>query len=278
MSKYAITHCIAKEFDTNATTKFPPCLDEECQTQLKTLKLGPCCISSYVTSSSSDCFAVFRNIDRNPMGGCFPSLTTLQLYKVEFDNYQNDMNLFSNFSSLENLLLIGCSMKLDNNLIFNISAPRMTSLTISDFDICYMMRLEISAPTLKLFNLKGNPLWLSMKNCHQALEEVKIDLFQPPEEDARKKILKEVRIFHLKRMIKGLCHTNSLRVSFTFSSKGKFLLYQNSHVIEVKFVDLKGTEEEWLPVALLIVRGLGFNQLADELEEKLDKRVRSWLH
>ncbi|KAL5798213.1 hypothetical protein ACOSQ2_003033 [Xanthoceras sorbifolium] len=276
ISSHALSHG-AKELETNVITRFPPTsLGNECQNQLKTLKLGPCTIHSFDRFSSTpylNSTYYLNSFDR------FTSLTSLQLHKVVLSKVglydpekEFDFSFFSSFPNLENLSLIQCHVP-KCKLIFNISAPRLVSLTMSDFSIYETVRIAVPAATLKFFNLNGkqqHPLPLSMKNC-QSLEKANIDLFAP----ATTGFLKKAYIFNLTRTMKTLPYTNSLTVSCTFSSKGKILLYRNSQVAGIKFVDLEESEDqEWLPVALCMVRGLGLNQLAAKLEEKSKQMVR----
>ncbi|KAK0594893.1 hypothetical protein LWI29_001646 [Acer saccharum] len=70
---------------------------------------------------------------------------------------------------------------------------------------------------------------LRMKNC-QSLEMVNIDLFPPAATLAKTGIFKETFIYHVFYMITALRYSNPLRVSCTFPSKGKFLLYKNTQL------------------------------------------------
>ncbi|TXG55629.1 hypothetical protein EZV62_020885 [Acer yangbiense] len=232
ISSYALSHGV-DELEPNAiiANTFPARLFE-C---LKTLKLGSCTITSFPDS---------------PFGH-FVLLTTLQLYKVWFLHNYDDKNngLFSSFPNLENLSLIKCLVVSDCKMSFNISHPQLVHLMIS----CPKFRvlwLVVSAPSLKILNLNGTHPLIFIMNKRQTLEKVNINLFPPPVSREIKN-LKQTYISYLNRMAKGLCYSKSLRVSLAFS-KGKFLLYrQNSdHDAEMKFEELKETEEDWLSFAL----------------------------
>ncbi|TXG55638.1 hypothetical protein EZV62_020894 [Acer yangbiense] len=250
ISSYALSHGV-EELIANI---FPARLFE-C---LKTLKLGSCTITSFPDS---------------PFGH-FVLLTTLQLYKVRLthnnitNNDDNNNGLFSSFPNLENLSLIKCLVESDCKMSFNISNPRLVHLMISCPKFCVLW-LVVSAPSLKILNLNGTHPLIFVMNKRQTLEKVNINLFPPPVSREIKN-LKQTYISYLNRMAKGLCYSKSLRVSLAFS-KGKFLLYrQNSdHDAEMKFEELKETEEDWLSFALPMVRGFGLNQLTTILEEML---------
>ncbi|KAK0589240.1 hypothetical protein LWI29_011458 [Acer saccharum] len=255
ISSYALSHGV-EELETNAIIAniFPARLFE-C---LKTLKLGSCTITSFTDS---------------PFGH-FVLLTTLQLYKVRLthnniiNNDDNNNGLFSSFPNLENLSLIKCLMESDCKMSFNISHRRLVHLMIScpEFRVLWLV---VSAPSLKILNLNGTHPQVFVMNKRQTLEKVNINLFPPPVLREIKN-LKQTYISYLNRMARGLCYSKSLRVSLAFS-KGKFLLYrQNSdHDAEMKFEELKETEEDWLSFALPMVRGFGLNQLTTILEEML---------
>ncbi|KAK3220742.1 hypothetical protein Dsin_014712 [Dipteronia sinensis] len=261
ITSYAVSRG-AEELDTNIiTTLPPPSFGKQYQNQLKTLKLGPCTISSTTTYNSW-----------NPL----VSLTTLQLYKIRFRHtlfdFKCHFDFFSSFLNLENLSLIDCSVP-DYWKVFDfkIYAPRLVCLMISNFSIYELARIVISSTTLKLFHLNDNshlPPMLRMKNC-RSLEMVNIDLFPPPATLARTGTFKEGYIYHVFHIAEALCYLNPLRVSCTFPSKGKFLLNRNTQVAKIKFVALKvkESEEDWLLVALFILRGLSLDKLAAKFEE-----------
>ncbi|KAK3220743.1 hypothetical protein Dsin_014713 [Dipteronia sinensis] len=192
------------------------------------------------------------------------------LLSNEWKFHWTQFNFFSSFLSLENLSLIDCFVT-DCWKVFNfeISAPRLVCLTISNFNIYELARIVISSTTLKLFNLNDNshhPPLLRMENC-QSLVRVNIDLFPPATTLARTGIFKETYIYHVFYMTTALRYLNPLRVSCTSLSKEGFLLYKNTQATEIKFVALKEIEDEWLLVALSMVHGLGLDQLATKLHE-----------
>ncbi|KAK2653840.1 hypothetical protein Ddye_013696 [Dipteronia dyeriana] len=270
ITSYAVSRG-AEELDTNIiTTLPPPSFGKQCQNQLKTLKLGPCTISSTPTPLSTSTTTTYNSW--NPL----VSLTTLQLYKVKFCHNLFDLkchfDFFSSFLNLENLSLIDCFVPDYWEVFdFKIHAPRLVCLSISNFSIYELARIVISSTTLKLFNLNDNshlPPLLKMKNC-RSLEMVNIDLFPPPATLARTGTFKEGYIYHVFHVTEALRYLNPLRVSCTFPSKGKLFLNRNTQVANIKFVELKvkESEEDWLLVALFILRGLGLDQLAVKLEE-----------
>ncbi|KAK4846310.1 hypothetical protein QYF36_015645 [Acer negundo] len=247
ISSYALSHGV-EELETNAIidNSFPARLFK-C---LKTLKFGSCIITSFPDS---------------PFGHFL--LTTLQLYKVWFPHYITNNGLFSSFPNLENLSLIKCLVS-DCKMSLNISHPRLVHLTISCLEFRGLL-FVVSSPPLKTLNLNGTHPLVFVMNKRHTLEKVSINLFPPPV-SRETKHHKQSYISYLNRMSKGLCYSKSLRVSLAFS-KGKFLLYrQNSdHDAEMKFEELKETEEDWLSFALPMVRGFGLNQLTTILEEML---------
>ncbi|KAK2657174.1 hypothetical protein Ddye_010226 [Dipteronia dyeriana] len=103
---------------------------------------------------------------------CFATLTTLELYYVMLDPKKDT---FAGCLNLQNLQLIQCDVEGVSG-VYNISAPRLLTLQISDF-LPSRGRIVIKAPRLKFFTLNAiNPPRLSMDRC-RSLEKVNVHLF-----------------------------------------------------------------------------------------------------
>ncbi|KAK0592714.1 hypothetical protein LWI29_024118 [Acer saccharum] len=195
ISSYALSKSL-EELDTNVTT-FPKIL-YECQT-LRNLKLGP--YSSDLPDLSS-----------------LTLLTTLELTDVRLP----DDDFFSSCLVLENLSIIDC----DIFTTLKISAPRLVKLVISNLTSSQRNKngkigstepneaeIVIATPRLKFFNWKeADLLVLSMDDC-PTLEKVDIYMTQPFC-DCCQKLTFVLDIF---RMIEGLFHVKSLRISLNFT-------------------------------------------------------------
>ncbi|KAJ0111149.1 hypothetical protein Patl1_03199 [Pistacia atlantica] len=169
----------------------------ECKT-LKTLILGP----NYNIGNSP-----------NPFG--FESITTLQLVGVWLSYVDYKYDLFSSCLNLKNLILVNCQMYLLHS--FNICAPELVKLNISNDRNYGNRNLVISAPKLKFFDFNGRyPLVLRSDEC-LSLEIVNIQFLLPPFDSLEKYNLKQPYISGLIAMAEGFNRAKSVTISFNFS-------------------------------------------------------------
>ncbi|KAL5854409.1 hypothetical protein ACOSQ4_004211 [Xanthoceras sorbifolium] len=178
----------------------------------------------------------------------FATLTTLEISAA----LPAETDLFSDCLNLENLILVRCELFYGDTFI--ISAPRLVTLTISDFTFCE--NIVITAATLKFINLKEDiPYLLSIDKC-LALEKVNLHMSPPVYCQTQKSYASKMR-----DLVEGCCHAKSIEVSLNLS-KGKFILYYSTADVQIKVVELnKETGKERLLFSSDI------NQLGIILEE-----------
>ncbi|TXG46595.1 hypothetical protein EZV62_027895 [Acer yangbiense] len=214
--RYAISHRL-EELETDLIGSFPPSLSD-CQTSLfecQTLK------SLKIHHTVTDFFK-------------FAALKTLQISA----SLPGESDLFSNCMNLENLLLAKCSACYNSTGIFTISAPRLVSLTISDFR--FYGKIMITAPRLKFFNMKESSCLLSIDN-----------------------------VWTLTRgMVEGLCNAKSISVALNLSK------VSSSVDAEAKVVKLnQDSGEEELLFVFPVVSDLCLDQLATIVEDMLAEKI-----
>ncbi|KAJ0113724.1 hypothetical protein Patl1_03201 [Pistacia atlantica] len=145
----------------------------------------------------------------SPFG--FAALTTLQLERIALAS----ADIFSSCLKLEDLLLINCSLEVED---FNISAPQLINLTISDLRNYWLEgdrrnKLLITAPTLKVLYFRGTyPLLLSM-NTFKDLDKVSIQMYPSYYCRHNRDNWKQECISDIQRMAEELSHVKSLTIS-----------------------------------------------------------------
>ncbi|KAK4839066.1 hypothetical protein QYF36_018813 [Acer negundo] len=240
--QYAISHRL-EELETDLIGSFPPSLSD-CQTELfecQTLK------SLKIHHTVTDFFK-------------FAALKTLQISA----SLPGESDLFSNCLNLENLLLAKCSVSYSAS-IFIISAPRLVSLTISDFS--FYGKIMITAPRLKFFNMKESSCLLSVDKCLD-LDEVNILISPSIYEQMTNWYTSEIR-----GMVEGLCNAKSISAALNLS-KGKFVMYYSSVDAEAKVVKLnQDSGEEEILFVFPMVSDLCLDQLATIVEDMLAEKI-----
>ncbi|TXG46603.1 hypothetical protein EZV62_027903 [Acer yangbiense] len=184
------------------------------------------------------------------------ALKTLQISA----SLPGESDLFSNCMNLENLLLAKCSACYNSTGIFTISAPRLVSLTISDFR--FYGKIMITAPRLKFFNMKESSCLLSIDKCLD-LDEVNI-LISPS-------IYEQMTNWYtlkIRGMVEGLCNAKSISVALNLSK------VSSSVDAEAKVVKLnQDSGEEELLFVFPVVSDLCLDQLATIVEDMLAEKI-----
>ncbi|KAK2652288.1 hypothetical protein Ddye_012144 [Dipteronia dyeriana] len=236
--QHAISHRL-EELETDLIGSFPPSLSD-CQTSLfecRTLK------SLKIHRTVTDFFK-------------FAALKTLQISA----SLPGESDLFSNCLNLENLLLAKCSACYSTG-IFIVSAPRLVSLTVSDFS--FSGKIMITAPRLKFFNMKQSSCLLSIDKC-LALDEVNILISPSIYEQMTNWYASKIRV-----MVEGLCNAKSNSVALNLST-GKFIMYYSSVDAEARVVKLnQESGKEEILFVFQMVSGLCLNQLSTIVEDML---------
>ncbi|KAK4846400.1 hypothetical protein QYF36_016819 [Acer negundo] len=232
-----------EELETRFDSKLPESI-VQCRS-LKTLKL-----STYSIEDLQDSFD-------------FASLTTLQLSETSFSQTDNNsFDIFSTCLNLENLILINCSPY--GREIFEISAPRLISLSISGFRLQNSIKTKIvisapsqvnlnisnlipqgmnftnvvviSAPRVKFFNFRANyRQTLSIEKC-SSLEKMNVRVF-PPVAWRETYNWEQGYMFDLLCITEGFYGAKSIDISFKFS-KGKFKSYHVNSGAETEVVEI----------------------------------------
>ncbi|KAL5789497.1 hypothetical protein ACOSQ2_004385 [Xanthoceras sorbifolium] len=141
----------------------------------------------------------------------FPKFATLTTLEISAPS-PAETDLFSDCLNLENLILVRCELFYGDTFI--ISAPRLVTLTISDFTFCE--NIVITAATLKFINLMEDiPYLLSIDKC-LALEKVNLHMSPPVYCQTQKSYASKMR-----DLVEGCCHAKSIEVSLNLSKCSK---------------------------------------------------------
>ncbi|KAL5787171.1 hypothetical protein ACOSP7_004120 [Xanthoceras sorbifolium] len=151
----------------------------------------------------------------------FPKFATLTTLEISAPS-PAETDLFSDCLNLENLILVRCELFYGDTFI--ISAPRLVTLTISDFTFCE--NIVITAATLKFINLMEDiPYLLSIDKC-SALEKVNLHMSPPVYCQTQKSYASKMR-----DLVEGCCHAKSIEVSLNLSKVAHTFIF-NSFRIE----------------------------------------------
>ncbi|KAK0595334.1 hypothetical protein LWI29_005659 [Acer saccharum] len=208
-----------------------------------------------------------EELETDLIGSFPPSLSDCQASLFECQTLKSlrihhTVTDFFKFAALKTLQI---SASLPGASIFNISAPRLVSLTISDFR--FYGKIMITAPRLKFFNMKESSCLLSIDKCLD-LDEVNILISPSIYEQMTNWYTSKIR-----GMVEGLCNAKSISVALNLS-KGKFIMYYSSVDAEAKVVKLnQDSGEEELLFVFPMVSDLCIDQLATIGEDMLAEKI-----